>query len=154
MTLRTREYRDADRSDLLHVLRLNVPRYFSEKDVLDFEQYLRDRPWHRHYVYLNDEDRIVGCASFWLKRRDIVNLCWMFFEPSQVGHRAIVSEFEAYLATVAGSFCPAANPTFVFNTTPRVARVMLRLGFAATETVKDGYGKGYDKVCLEGKWQP
>jgi len=152
MKLRTREYRDTDRSDLLGILRLNVPKYFSEEDVLDFGQYLSNRQWVRNYVYLNDEDRVVGCASCWLKSPDTVGLCWMFFEPSQVGHGAIISELEAYLALVAGDLCPDANPTFVFNTTPRVARLMLRLGFVTTETVQDGYGKGYDKICLKRTW--
>ena len=153
MKLRTREYHDTDRLHLVRILRLNAPKYFSEGHVLDFEQYLRDGQWDRHYVYLNNDDRVVGCASYWLKSPDTVGLCWMFFEPSQVGRGAIVTEFETYLAVVAGDICPNANPTFVFNTTPRVAKLMLRLGFAVTETVQDGYGKGYDKVCLARKWK-
>jgi [ribosomal protein S18]-alanine N-acetyltransferase len=150
--LRTREYQDTDRSELLAILRLNVPKYFSKKDVFDFERYLNNRQWDRHFVYLNNDDRVVGCASCWRRSPDTVSLSWMFCEPSQVGPGAIVSEFEAHLAAIARDLCPDADPTFVFNTTPRVARLMSRLGFVITETVRDGYGAGYSKVSLERKW--
>jgi [ribosomal protein S18]-alanine N-acetyltransferase len=144
-----RPYTNADRDRLLEILRLNVPKYFSHDDVLDFEQYLHDKPWTKHYVYLNWDRRIVGCASCYARAPGVVGLCWMFFEPFQVGPASLRPMLEEYCARVAGELCPGENATLALNTTPRTARFMRRLGFATIKTIKDGYAPGYDKVLME-----
>jgi [ribosomal protein S18]-alanine N-acetyltransferase len=148
-SLEPRPYSDADRNRLVEILRMNVPKYFSESDVLDFERYLHDRPWARHYVYLNLDCRVVGCASCYAKAPGVVGLCWMFFEPLQVGPSALRRVLEEYFARVARELCPGENAALTLNTTPRTAKFMRRLGFSVIETIKDGYGPGYDKVSME-----
>jgi [ribosomal protein S18]-alanine N-acetyltransferase len=144
-----RPYSDTDRNRLIEILCLNVPKYFSCGDMLDFERYLHDEPWARHYVYLDSDRRVVGCASCYVKAPGVVGLCWMFFEPLQVGPAALRRMLEEYLARVAEELCPGENATLALNTTSRTAKFMRRLGFSVVETVKDGYGPGYDKVSME-----
>jgi [ribosomal protein S18]-alanine N-acetyltransferase len=144
-----RPYTNADRDRLIEILRLNVPKYFSHGDVLDFERYLHDKPWERHYVYLGPNRRVVGCASCYLRTPGVVGLCWMFFEPFQVGPSALRRTLEEYFARVARELCPGEDATLALNTTPRTAKFMRRLGFATIATIKDGYGPGYDKVLME-----
>jgi hypothetical protein len=128
---------------------MNVPKYFGAGDVLDFERYLHDQQWARHYVYLNSDGRTVGCASCYVKAPAVVGLCWMFFEPFQVGPSALRRMLEEYLSRVARELCRDGDVTFTLNTTPRTAKFMRRLGFATVATIKDGYSPGYDKVSME-----
>jgi [ribosomal protein S18]-alanine N-acetyltransferase len=144
-----RHYSDADRSRLVEILCMNVPKYFSTGDVLDFERYLHDRPWARHYVYLGSDRRIVGCASCYAKAPGVIGLSWTFFEPLGIGPSALRRILEEYFARAARELCPDENSTLVLNTTPRTAKFMRRLGFSAIASIKDGYGPGYDKVLME-----
>jgi [ribosomal protein S18]-alanine N-acetyltransferase len=144
-----RPYADTDRQRLIEVLRTNVPKYFSETDVLDFERYLRDRLWARHYVYLGSDRRVVGCASCYAKSPNVVGLSWMFFECLHVGPSALRRLLGEYFARVAQELCPGEDVTLALNTTPRTAKFMRRLGFSAVATIKNGYGPGYDKVSME-----
>jgi [ribosomal protein S18]-alanine N-acetyltransferase len=144
-----RPYSNADRDRLVEILRMNVPKYFSAGDVLDFERYLREQQWARHYVYLDSDRGVVGCASCYVKRSGVVGLSWMFFEPLQVGPAALRRMLEEYFFHVARELCPEEDATLVLNTIPRTAKFMRRLGFSTVETIKDGYSPGYDKVLME-----
>jgi [ribosomal protein S18]-alanine N-acetyltransferase len=144
-----RPYTNADRDRLIEILRLNVPKYFSHGDVLDFERYLHDELWERHDVYLGSDRRVVGCASCYLRAPSVVGLCWMFFEPFQVGPAALRPMLEEYFARAVRALCRGENATLALNTTPRTASLMRRLGFSTVETIKDGYSPGYDKVLME-----
>ncbi|MGO8705248.1 MAG: hypothetical protein ACLQVA_15670 [Candidatus Brocadiia bacterium] len=148
--MKSREYTKNDRDALVAVLRLNVPKYFSKKDVTDFQQHLCDRQWDGHIVFLGEEDRVIGCASYYRKSSTGIRLSWMFFAPNVVGHHRIVPAFQEYLRTICARLnVRCSSVTFSLNTTPLVARLMSKIGFAVLETVKDGYGRGYDKVCME-----
>jgi [ribosomal protein S18]-alanine N-acetyltransferase len=144
-----RPYSNADGDRLVEILRMNVPKYFSAGDVLDFERYLREQQWAKHYVYLGSDRGVVGCASCYVKAPGVVGLAWMFFEPFQVGPAALRRMLEEYISRVLREFCPGENATLVLNTIPRTAKFMRRLGFSTVETIKDGYSPGYDKVSME-----
>jgi [ribosomal protein S18]-alanine N-acetyltransferase len=160
--MRIRPYADADADRLVEILRMNVPRYFAAGDEESFRQYLRERNWAKHFVYLSDdlpspafgrgargEGQIVGCASCYLKPPTTVGLAWMFFEPGQVGRAAIRPLLDEYLSFVARELRLPPSATLILSTIPRIARFLRRYGFVVRETVKDGYGPGYDKVAME-----
>jgi hypothetical protein len=148
--MRTAAYSELYEDDLIAILRLNVPKYFSERDVADFQQYLNERNWNGHDVFVDPDRGIVGCASFYVKSASVVGLAWMFFAPLQLGSRGLLPRLEEYLASVSVRVGASdSDLTFALNTTPRVARLLGRIGFVTIETVKDGYGPGYDKVKME-----
>ena len=149
MMISMREYLDEDRSTLISILKRNVPKYFAESDVCDFEEYLSNKTWDKHYVYLSVDGGIIGCAGFYLKSPGIIGLTYMFFEPLQVGTGAIRQELKKYFDLAVAQLCPRGKHALVLNTTPRVAKLMRRFGFVATDVVKDGYAKGYDTVYME-----
>ena len=146
-----RPYSDADQQRLVEILRMNVPKYFCDNDVLDFEQYLHDKMWDRHWVFLDRNRLVIGCASCYWRAPSVVGLSWMFFEPFRVGSRAIRPWMEEYFSIIVHDLCSDGNVTLALNTIPRVAKFMHRFGFNAVETIKDGYGPGYDKVYMERK---
>jgi len=150
MQARTTDYSELHKDDLVAILRQNVPKYFSERDVADFQKYLSEGNWNGHDVFVAPDHRVVGCASYYVKSASVVGLAWMFFAPLQLGSRRLLPQLEAYLASIRARIgVPNSDLTFVLNTTPRVAKLMGRIGFATIETVKDGYGPGYDKVRME-----
>ena len=74
----------------------------------------------------------------------------MFFAPLRLGSRGLLPKLEEYLASVSIRVAASDSElTFALNTTPRVEKLMRRIGFVTIETVKDGYGPGYDKVRME-----
>jgi hypothetical protein len=148
--MKTTEYSEAHKDDLVAVLRQNVPKYFSEQDVADFQKYLRERNWNGHDVFVDPDHGVVGCASYYLKSASVVGLAWMFFAPLRLGSRRLLPELEEHLASICVRVGASdSDLTFALNTTPRVAKLMGRIGFATIETIKDGYGPGYDKVLME-----
>jgi hypothetical protein len=151
----TTEYSEDHRDDLVAVLWQNVPKYFSAGDVADFQQYLSERKWDGHYVFVDQADHVVGCASYYRKSASVVGLSWMFFAPGRIGHRRILPELEKYLASIFDRVGAShAELTYSLNTTPQVARVLHRIGFVTLETERDGYGSGYDKVTMERRRPP
>jgi hypothetical protein len=150
-TMKTTPYSESYKDDLVAILRQNVPKYFSEQDVADFQKYLSDRNWNGHDVFLDSDRRVVGCASYFVKSPSAVGLAWMFFAPSHIGSRRLLLELEQYIESVCVRV-GASDLTVALNTTPRVAKLMARIGFAPVKTVKDGYGPGYDKVWMERIW--
>ena len=148
--LRTTEYSEIHRDDLVAILRQNVPKYFSERDIADFQKYLRERKWDRHDVFVDLDNSIIGCASYYLISSSVVGLSWMFFAPFRLGSRWLLPELDKYLASIRIRVGAADSAlTFMLNTTPRVARLLSRIGFATLEIVRGGYGPGYDKVRME-----
>lgn len=144
------EYSENNRDALIAILRQNVPKYFSESDVDDFQKYLCEKQWDGHDVFMDGKEKIIGCASYYLKSPSVVGLAWMFFSPYQIGHRRILHDLEEYLESIRVRIGVLGSKlTFSLNTTPRVARVLRRIGFVSVKTVKDGYSPGYDRVSME-----
>jgi hypothetical protein len=146
----TTEYCEKYRDDLVAILRQNVPKYFSDADVADFEKYLSERNWVGHDVFIDTNDGVIGCASYFRRSASVVGLAWMFFAPQRLGSRRLLPGLREYLTSV----CDRAGTsdlelTLALNTTPRVAKLMSRLGFVTIGVIKDGYGPGYDKVNME-----
>ena len=52
--MKIRDYQIADKQSLIAILKLNVPKYFSEADVSDFEEHLDKKLWDYHHI---DGDR-------------------------------------------------------------------------------------------------
>jgi hypothetical protein len=151
----TTEYLDFHRDELVAILRQNVPKYFSDGDVADFQRYLSERKWDGHDVFVDQGDRVVGCASFYWKSRSAIGLSWTFFAPGRIGHRRILPELEKYLTSIFDRVGAShADLMFSLNTTPQVARVLHRIGFVTLEKERDGYGSGYDKVTMERRRSP
>jgi hypothetical protein len=150
MMMRMAKYSEIHREDLVAILRQNVPKYFSEGDVADFQKYLHEKKWDGHDVFVDWDHRVIGCASFYKKSPSVIGLSWMFFAQFRIGHHRVLPELEKYLIGIRNRVeVSGSDLTFSLNTTPQVARVLSRIGFVTKETAKDGYGPGYDKVYME-----
>jgi hypothetical protein len=148
--METTEYSEIHRNELVVILCQNVPKYFSERDVADFQKYLDEKNWDGHDVFIDRDQSIIGCGSYYIQSPSVIGLAWTFFAPSRIGHRKLLPALEDYLAGIRfRSGTADSELTFSLNTTPQVSKLLSRLGFSTTETVKDGYGPGYDKVRME-----
>ena len=58
---------------------------FQRTDVADFQQYLSERNWNGHDVFVDQDHGVVGCASFYAKSVSVVGLAWMFFRRCSSG---------------------------------------------------------------------
>jgi N-acetylglutamate synthase-like GNAT family acetyltransferase len=75
-----RLYHKNDKQDCLVTFKSNVPDFFSENEIADFEAFLTRLeagiPKTQFYV-IEDENRIVGCGGFGDKdNKNIISLAW------------------------------------------------------------------------------
>jgi ribosomal protein S18 acetylase RimI-like enzyme len=80
MASNIRLYHKNDKQDCLDTFKSNVPDFFSENEIADFEAFLTRLeagiPKTQFYV-IEDENRIVGCGGFGDKdNRNIISLAW------------------------------------------------------------------------------
>lgn len=75
-----RNYVDADREECMEAFKSNVPDFFTQQEIPDFEHFLirieKGKDLARFYVVLYDH-KIIGCGGFGDKdNRGIVSLAW------------------------------------------------------------------------------
>ena len=67
--VKIREYNHTDKNDLIQILRLNTPKYFSSAEEVDFLHYLENEI-DLYYVLLV-ENKIIGCGGINSKNETI-----------------------------------------------------------------------------------
>ena len=147
--MKEREYDLSDRDALVAILRANVPKYFAPSDIPDFEAYLDEHQWDMNRVYLDKDERPIGCAGGYLDANGAIGLTWMFFSPGSIGVSGIRSELRRHLSRTARELEPEGNPIQRVNTTPRIGRFLTRFRFKQVSLEPDGFAPGYDKVTME-----
>jgi predicted GNAT family N-acyltransferase len=80
MALNIRMYHKNDKQHCLDTFKSNVPDFFSENEIADFEAFLNRLetgiPKTQFFV-IEDENRIVGCGGFGDKdNKNIISLAW------------------------------------------------------------------------------
>lgn len=139
-SLRIREYRSSDKTELLTILKLNVPEYFAESEIDDFDEYL-DHKIEKYFVIVL-ENKIVGAGGInFDDDRKIGKISWDFVNPyfqgKGIGKALLKHRIDLLHATTA-----------VENITVRTSQLAYRFyeknGFVLNHIVKDYWADGFD----------
>jgi len=82
--IKIRPYKDSDQEAVLHLLRLNTPKFFAAAEEEDFIKYLKEAiDW---YFVVTCESEIVGCGGVnFPKESNEARISWDIFHPAFQG---------------------------------------------------------------------
>src|SRR5699024_2402076 len=79
-----REYESKDKNEVIHLIRLNTPKYFATGEEEDLNEYLEIKR-ELYYVLLSNE-KIVGCGGInFAEKKTIGKISWDIFHPEYQG---------------------------------------------------------------------
>ena len=140
-----REYKEQDKAQVLSVLRLNTPKYFSTEEEKDLDNYLEHE--REEYFVLEVKREIVGSGGInFADNKTIGKLSWDFLHPDFQGQG---------LGTLL-----LQHRINILKNNKDIKRIMVRTsqlaykfyeksGFTLKEQAKDYWAKGFDLYSME-----
>ena len=139
-----RNYQTADNEQIIELLQLNTPKYFSVDEEKDLVDYLANHA--SNYYVVEIEGKLVGCGGFNLSNEGkLARISWDIIHPlSQgkgVGIALTIYRIEKIkeIKTV---------ETLSVRTSQLVYKFYQKFGLKITENVKDHWGAGLDLYTL------
>lgn len=153
MKIIARPYTEADKSACLNVFKTNVGVYFSEEEVMDFNEFLIHQAEKCHYLVFckgSEPEKLLACGGCGYIE-DKVFLRWGMVKQSEhktgVGTRLLLER----LKLIKAQFGEVA--TYI-ETSQHVQGFYEKFGFVAISCVKDGFAPNIDKVKMVfNNWQ-
>lgn len=142
-----RPYTIADKTTLLELLTLNVPKYFAEEEIEDFRLYLEHKV--ELYYVAQRKNQIVGAGGInFEENRSIAKISWDFIHPEY--HKAgIGTRLLAHRLAVLQTMDDVK--TILVRTSQLAYSFYQKNGFVLLETVKDYWAEGFDLYRMEYK---
>ena len=150
-----RNYSAEDKAHCLETFKSNVPDFFTEEEISDFENFLdqfeirnesRD-PLARTFFYVVESDgKIVGCGGFGDKENNkIISLAWAHVHRDYHKHGFGKLLLEYRLEKIKSLF---PNQLVFIDTTQHSAPFYIKYGFVTQKITKDFYAPGLDRWDL------
>jgi N-acetylglutamate synthase-like GNAT family acetyltransferase len=153
-----RKYNKHDRNECLAAFKSNVPLYFTEAEVIDFENFLTrtetlnndDKDEVTHYYVILFEQKIIGCGGFGDKDNNkIISLAWGLihkdYHKKQFGKQLLLYRLKQIKQLY-------INLPVVIDTTQFSFQFFEKFGFVTTKITEDYYTKGmhrYDMILKD-----
>ena len=140
-----RKYTDSDRQNILKLLRLNTPLYFSpneEKDLIYYFDYHAD-----NYFVVEIDKAIVGSGGFNLTEDgQTAKISWDIFHPEVQGKGlgSALTQFRIQKIQEIENV-----KTISVRTSQLVYKFYEKFGFETQEIVKDYWDVGFDLVHMD-----
>ena len=143
--LTIRSFQKSDLNRALEILKLNIPKYFAQEELLDFKKYI-DNEIDQYFV-AEINNRLIGCGGINFEHENkLAKIAWDFVDPEYhkkgigtqlLQHRIkyIKDEFPEYRIIVRTS-----QMTFEFYK---------KQGFKLTEIKKNYWADGFDLYLME-----
>jgi len=135
-----RPYHKSDKSQLLALLNLNIPRFFAPSEVADFADYLENHV--EQYFVVELEGNIVGCGGInYFPEAATARISWDIIHPHYQGKgmgRALM------LHRINEIKKDPAIQTILVRTTQLVYPFYEKLGFVLEKTEKNFWAPGFD----------
>ncbi len=145
MSFQVKKYTDSIREDVLNLLRLNSPTYFSATEEKDFIEYL-DKEIEDYFIIV-DNERILGAAGInYFPNQKVARLSWDMAHPKFQGkgigklltqHRIAVIKARSDIQTIIVRTSQMAHP--FYN----------KMGFQLEKTEKNFWSPGFDLYQME-----
>jgi ribosomal protein S18 acetylase RimI-like enzyme len=135
-----RKYTDADRESVLHLLRLNTPRYFAPSEEKDLVYYLDNQA--DHYFVVESGGEMLGCGGFnFSDDRTVGKISWDIFHPGHQG-KGLGSALTRYRIERLKEYDSVR--IISVRTSQVVFKFYEKFGFRLQEVVKDYWAEGFD----------
>lgn len=135
-----RPYTSEDRKNVLHLLKLNTPRYFDVSEEQDFIAFLEKHL--QEYFVVEENGRIIGSGGInYLEQNTEARLSWDMVHPNFQGKGAGEKLTHYRLGIIQNK--PSVEIIKV-RTTQLVYKFYEKMGFKLQKTEKDFWAKGFD----------
>lgn len=135
-----REYNSNDKSILLDILKLNVPKYFAESEIIDLNNYL-DHEIDKYYV-LVFENQIIGAGGINFEEDNTIGkISWDFIHPNFQGIGAGTKLLKHRLEILKSM---NSIKTITVRTSQLVYKFYQKNGFVLKEVKNDYWAPGFD----------
>jgi [ribosomal protein S18]-alanine N-acetyltransferase len=153
-----RPYEIKDRAACINAFKTNIPLFFTESEITDFENFLirmenleTDKHYkNTHYYVFLLEDKIIGCGGFGNKENtENMSLAWGLIDNAY-HKKGFGKAFLKYRLEQIKLLYP--NTTIVLDTTQHSFSFFEKFGFVTAKITNDFYEKGmhrYDMVFQE-----
>ena len=140
-----RPYSAADMENVLHVLRLNTPRYFAPSEEGDLVHYLDHHA--QHYFVVESGGEVLGCGGFNFSDDGTVGkISWDIFHPDHQG-KGLGSALTRYRIERLKEY--DAVRIISVRTSQVAYQFYEKFGFRLREVVKDYWAEGFDLYRME-----
>lgn len=140
-----REYESDDKEDVLHLIRLNTPKYFAPEEEEDLKRYL-EYERELYYVLLYD-GRITGCGGInFADEKRTGKLSWGIIHPDYQG-KSLGTKLLKYRIDTLNAIDSVQKITV--RTSQVTCRFYEKQGFHLIEVIKDYWAPGLDLYSME-----
>lgn len=144
-----RPYKPSDKSKLIELLRLNIPKYFAQAEEKDFDDYLDN--YTEDYFVVEENGEIVGAGGInYFPDAGLARISWDVIHPDFQGRGIGKQLMQHRLEHI------RKDPTLwlvVVRTTQLVYGFYEKMGFALEKTEKDYWAEGFDLYQLRMAFQ-
>lgn len=134
-----RAYVSADKPALLKILELNVPKYFAESELKDFENYLKNEIEQYFVVELNA--KLIGAGGINFDKNKIIGkISWDFIHP-EYQSRGIGKKLLQHRMELLKSM---EIKRIAVRTSQLAYKFYEKNGFVLQEVTKDYWANGFD----------
>jgi ribosomal-protein-alanine N-acetyltransferase len=142
-----REYEANDKNDLINLIRLNTPEFFSTDEEKDLNKYLETER-ELYYVLLYD-GKIVGCGGINLADEETIGkISWDIFHPDYQG-KSFGTKLLKHRIDKLNSISSIQKITV--RTSQVAYKFYEKQGFELFEIKKDYWAEGFDMYNMEYK---
>lgn len=138
--IKLREYRQTDKSALMHIFRKNIPEFFDEDEVKDFESYLEQHL--EAYFVAESAGVLVGAGGInFADNGRIANISWDFIDPDYQGKGIgkVLLKFRLdYLKKMSGI------TDIIVRTSQFAYGFYAKQGFSLEQITRDYWAQGYN----------
>ena len=140
-----RKFIDSDRHQVIHLLRLNTPQYFSANEEKDLIYYFDNHA--ENYYVIENESVILGCGGFNLVDDEtIAKISWDIVHPISQG-KGIGTKLTKFRIEKIKEF--KSVKIISVRTSQLVYKFYEKFGLILREVVKDYWDEGFDLYRLD-----
>ena len=144
-----RRFADADRDQVIHLLRLNTPPYFSPNEEKDLIYYFDNHA--ENYYVIESESKILGCGGFNLDDDEtLAKLSWDIVHPNSHGQGIGTQLTKFRIAKIKDI---ETVEIISVRTSQLVYKFYEKFGLRLREVVKDYWDEGFDLYRLDNNIQ-
>lgn len=130
----------SDLKDLVEIFELNTPTYFDEKEIIDFENFLKLEP-ETHYVAVIGQ-KVVGCCGYKVDHEhNEGQITWVLFHPDFQG-KGVGKKLVNHCLRELNNFNTLKK--HVVRTSQLAYRFFEKFGFKTEYTDQNYWGEGLD----------
>ncbi len=135
-----RKFKLEDKEKLVRILKNNVPRYFAETEVDDYEEYINGKVQDYYVAQLGDEIIAAGGINY-DKDRQLAKISWDIvdipFQKQGIGRLLMKHRLEVIAAK-------KDIKSIIVRTSQHAYGFYEKMGFKLLERHKDYWAKGFD----------